>query len=252
MYTLPPFLVIYGFFGGLGFCMTYVTSIIIVGFYFERWRALATCIAVCGSSSGIIVLPPVMKMLMGGFTWWFKFRVLAGFCFIVTLLGMLYRPLTPRRVVSGMDPSQSIVVSEAEPVEKPKLLKRLFGRFHNTKYPTTAELHRGSVVTLADIADVSSVDSMSLPPGHSLASFRSLRAAKLSKLSAMETLYEEEEELPTNCCRRCLVKGKYAFTHCCERPDVPKARPLYKDDIFYGGSIATLPEYTKSTTATAV
>lgn len=257
MYSLPVFLFIYGFVGGLGFCMTYVTSIIVVGFYFERWRALATSIAVCGSSSGIIVFPPVMKMVMGSLTWRVKFKILAAFCLGVTFLGILYRPLKPRRVISGMDPSRSTENSGSGAAEKPGLFKKLFGRFHNTKYPTTADLHKGSLVTLAGLADLSeSTDSVMSAPTRSLASFKSLRTTKLSKLSAwtgdrMDTLYEEEE-LPNNCCKRCLIKTKYAFTHCCEKGDVPKARPMYKDDIFFGGSIATLPGYAKSSTGTAV
>jgi MCP family monocarboxylic acid transporter-like MFS transporter 14 len=41
--------VFYGVIGGVGFGMIYVPAVIAVGFYFEKKRALATGIAICGS-----------------------------------------------------------------------------------------------------------------------------------------------------------------------------------------------------------
>ena len=43
--------VLYGVFGGIGFCFIYMPSVIIVGYYFEKWRPLATGIALCGKFS---------------------------------------------------------------------------------------------------------------------------------------------------------------------------------------------------------
>jgi len=40
---------LYGVVGGVGFGMIYVPAVIAVGFYFEKRRALATGIAICGS-----------------------------------------------------------------------------------------------------------------------------------------------------------------------------------------------------------
>jgi MCP family monocarboxylic acid transporter-like MFS transporter 14 len=33
---------VYGFFGGIGFCFIYMPAVLTVGYYFEKWRALAT------------------------------------------------------------------------------------------------------------------------------------------------------------------------------------------------------------------
>lgn len=40
---------------GLGFGMIYLPSIVSVGYYFERRRALATGVALCGSGKSLIV-----------------------------------------------------------------------------------------------------------------------------------------------------------------------------------------------------
>lgn len=46
-------IITYGFVGGIGFCMVYITSVIAVGIYFSRKRALATGIAISGAGIGI-------------------------------------------------------------------------------------------------------------------------------------------------------------------------------------------------------
>jgi len=45
----------YGVIGGIGFGMIYVPAVIAVGFYFEKKRALATGIAICGSGKLVYV-----------------------------------------------------------------------------------------------------------------------------------------------------------------------------------------------------
>jgi len=41
--------IVYGILGGIGFSLIYVPAVITVGFYFDKKRALATGIAICGS-----------------------------------------------------------------------------------------------------------------------------------------------------------------------------------------------------------
>jgi MFS family permease len=43
---------------GLGFGMIYLPSIVSVGYYFEKKRAMATGIAVCGSGIGTFIFSP--------------------------------------------------------------------------------------------------------------------------------------------------------------------------------------------------
>lgn len=44
-------------------------AVITTGFYFEKWRALATGIAVCGSGIGAFVLAPVSTELIKNYGW---------------------------------------------------------------------------------------------------------------------------------------------------------------------------------------
>jgi MFS transporter, MCT family, solute carrier family 16 (monocarboxylic acid transporters), member 14 len=69
---------VYGVLGGIGFCFIYMPSVIIVGYYFEKWRPLATGIALCGSGVGTFVLAPVSKMMIEQFEWRTTLQIQAG------------------------------------------------------------------------------------------------------------------------------------------------------------------------------
>lgn len=60
---------IYGVLGGIGFCFIYMPSVIIVGYYFEKWRPLATGIALCGSGVGTFILAPISTQLIENYGW---------------------------------------------------------------------------------------------------------------------------------------------------------------------------------------
>lgn len=63
---------------GVGFGLIYVPAVIAVGFYFERWRALATGIAVCGSGIGTTVMAPLCSYLIEKYTWRGALLIQAG------------------------------------------------------------------------------------------------------------------------------------------------------------------------------
>lgn len=61
--------VVCGFFGGIGFCFIYMPSVLTVGYYFERWRALATGISLCGSGIGTSIWAKILPELMAAYGW---------------------------------------------------------------------------------------------------------------------------------------------------------------------------------------
>lgn len=58
--------------------MIYVPSVITTGFYFERWRALATGIAVCGSGIGTFLMAPLITYLKDLYGWRGAILIQAG------------------------------------------------------------------------------------------------------------------------------------------------------------------------------
>lgn len=61
--------------------MIYVSAVLIPGFYFDKWRALATGISVCGSGIGTFVLAPLNAVLVESYGWRSTLLVQAGIAF---------------------------------------------------------------------------------------------------------------------------------------------------------------------------
>lgn len=57
--------------------MVTIPAVIVVGYYFEKWRALATGMATCGSGIGTLLTPPIVNFLLNNFDWRDTFRILA-------------------------------------------------------------------------------------------------------------------------------------------------------------------------------
>lgn len=54
---------VYGVVGSIGLGLIYMPAVIAVGFYFEKWRGLATGIATCGTGLGGVAQPIVLTMI---------------------------------------------------------------------------------------------------------------------------------------------------------------------------------------------
>lgn len=74
--------IFYGVMGGIGFCFIYMPSVIIVGYYFEKWRPLATGIALCGSGVGTFIMAPISEKLIKEFGWRNALLAQAGMSYI--------------------------------------------------------------------------------------------------------------------------------------------------------------------------
>lgn len=66
------------FLGGIGAGLIYLPAVITTGFYFERWRALATGISVCGSGIGAFVLAPISDIIIKQYGWKQALLIQAG------------------------------------------------------------------------------------------------------------------------------------------------------------------------------
>ncbi|KAF5273450.1 hypothetical protein FQA39_LY07467 [Lamprigera yunnana] len=106
--------IIYGVIGGIGFGFIYVPAVITVGFYFERLRAMATGIGVCGSGVGTFVFAPVCAALIKSIGWRYTFVVQAVIVLSCILFACTYRPVKPTKLKS--------LKSKDDDVEKPELV----------------------------------------------------------------------------------------------------------------------------------
>jgi len=82
-----------GILTGLGFGLIYLPAIVSVSIYFEKKRAFATGIAVCGSGLGTFIMAPVTKGLITNFGWQGAMLVTSGLILTCILFGCLMRPI---------------------------------------------------------------------------------------------------------------------------------------------------------------
>lgn len=83
----------FGFVSGLGMAMGYVTSLVMVAFYFEKKRALATGLSVCGSGIGTFVFAPLTEILLTTYGWRGCLIIWSGIALNLCVCGCLLRPL---------------------------------------------------------------------------------------------------------------------------------------------------------------
>ena len=71
----------------------YLPAMIICGFYFEKRRAFATGVAVCGSGIGMFIFAPLCEMLLNVYGWKGATWIIAGIALNGMVAGALFRPL---------------------------------------------------------------------------------------------------------------------------------------------------------------
>jgi len=82
-----------GILAGFGLSLNYVAALVIVAYYFDTKRSLATGIAVCGSGIGTLVFAPFIEYLISYYGWRGAMIILSG-CFLnMAVCGMFFRDL---------------------------------------------------------------------------------------------------------------------------------------------------------------
>ncbi|XP_050497626.1 monocarboxylate transporter 3 [Diabrotica virgifera virgifera] len=232
--------VLYGVIGGIGFGFIYAPSIIILGFYFERWRGLATGIAVCGSGIGTFVYAPMTDIVITKFGWRGAMLVHAALILICALSGILYRPLKAMKIDSATEP-----LNQPEPefkvpvvaqqklelamrmmkrgsdagsvVDHQSSIPRLLGVNNNSVYPRVSDVYHticvpNGTVTSKQTPHLAWTRERSKTEGK-------LQVSHLHKLKRMRSVDKPSEV----------------------------TRPLYREDIFFNQSLKHLPQYTSQT-----
>ncbi|GIY90396.1 monocarboxylate transporter 12 [Caerostris darwini] len=82
-----------GILTGAGLGLMYLPSIVSVTCYFEKQRAFATGVAVCGSGMGTFALAPLTEYLVEMYGWKGAMLIIAALVLNCTVFGALFRPL---------------------------------------------------------------------------------------------------------------------------------------------------------------
>ncbi|CAD7087991.1 unnamed protein product [Hermetia illucens] len=128
--------VCYGFIAGWGFGMVMAPATIIVGYYFEKYRALVTGIAICGSGVGTLIFSPIYGDFVDRYGWRNTLRLQAAFCLLVAILAFLFRPLLPVRVAQIKEPEPG-TPSDVESEQSVELDFASYSKFFPTIHPSS-------------------------------------------------------------------------------------------------------------------
>ncbi|XP_043645221.1 monocarboxylate transporter 3 [Drosophila teissieri] len=290
--------IVYGVLGGIGFCMVYIPAVVIIGFYFEKWRALATGVAMCGSGVGTFVFAPLTKALL--VYGWRETLVVQGLIVLsCAVFGLAFRPIQPITL--------SVTNEEGDEQEKkklnghgntvaptPQLHQAAFtkplpeGRFaysmpnsaHNTymgasqrnHYPTAQEIFKGMNLERRPSGTAQGSKGTELkqlrksqpttpngdPQQLTFNLHKELTTVGENEEEAEnDNLLETEAKPVTIQARRHTVSGRRpqdigkrsaAAAHEAHHGQShSSSRPMYRDDIFFSGSLTRIPQYQSQT-----
>ncbi|CAG9787870.1 unnamed protein product [Diatraea saccharalis] len=258
--------IIYGVIGGIGLCMIYMPAVLTVGFYFEKWRALATGLALCGSGVGTFVMAPLTDKLNESFGWRVTVLVHAGTLLSCIVFGAMFRPIEPVRVTLDDSSEDDEARRHEEAVEKLNSMLKLQSKFdsgismpherftnkvtphtwmgvaNNTRYPTAEEVFRGSNSHLTQYSRRSSANAGAI---------KNTLGNKPLFIDVPVVEKDEQEDSNSNIDNtEPLITSKVKIVpvnYNSRRSHADLARPLYRDDIFFGASLTRLPQYTSRT-----
>jgi len=202
---------------GLGFGLIYLPAIVSVSVYFEKKRAFATGIAVCGSGVGTFIMAPVTKGLIQQLGWEGAMLVTAGLILNCILFGCLMRPLEVK--------SKNCKKEEHASTEKNKMLPVLYnGTAENEAYSPK-------------------LDSCNPPPYiKPFAQQICLTGggdSDMARMAMSHPAFLDQSEKPQ------VHFGSAAQFLAVPKPGLPTSRSevMRRKDVFYSGSLLNIPEY---------
>lgn len=204
----------YGFCGGVGFGFFYLPSIVMVGYYFDKKRALATGMAVCGSGIGSFVFAPLCEYLLAEFDWKGSMWIISALVLNGMVFAGLFRPLTF---------SDDDLLSNTEGTTDKNICDIKFHNEHDLNVP----VFNPSKEELKNASQNPIFRCRSMELTSPAKDNKTNKASELARIG--HSLFLDESGS-----NRHSLTQKHILN------------PLVRKDIFYSGSIHHLPEYTKA------
>jgi len=208
-----------GILTGLGFGLIYLPAIVSVSIYFEKKRAFATGIAVCGSGLGTFIMAPVTKGLITQFGWQGAMLVTAGLILSCIMFGCLMRPIK----AAGENQDQDTITEEEK---EPLTITNGVAKCQNGG-PLPELLLNGSTITPMKPFS----QQMGVTDGY----------ADVGRVAMSHPAFLDQAERPT------VHFGSHAQFGAENRikHTLSSSQVMGRKDIFYSGSLLNIPEYKK-------
>jgi len=185
--------------------MSFISSIIVVGLYFNRKRAVATGIAMSGSGLGTFAYAYLSNYLIDMFDWRGTILILSGILLNGVVCGALFRPIEDNFPASKSSSTESLPTTNE--VSEPEELKNLISSKKSAMFP----VHR----------DLKHLQSNNLP----------------ARLSMSTDLLKVQKTLEAEICDVREFRSQMDFRDVRYRP---AKNQMTKRDVFYSGSLTNM------------
>lgn len=248
---------------GIGFGFIYVPSVITVGFYFEKYRALATGIGVCGSGIGTFLFAPICTALIEAMGWRKALLVQGAIVGTCAFYGSLFRPVKPTKVKDLKNAERKELIMDSAKLPPQTRIKmenalkhianshhslhhsqttinKILGANNNADYPTVADVYHTITVPQTGNTAPPVVMEKRLSVPFLKDSDKPLLQSKGSTPVIVPSRRPSYHRTRTN-----SEVGGHSRSRRGTLTDVN--RPMYRDDIFFGASLTRLPQYQSQT-----
>lgn len=208
-----------GVFGGIGFGVIFLPAVVAVGYYFDKKRALATGIAVCGSGVGTFILAPFTAFLLEEYGWRGTMLIQSGLVLNCAVFGSLFRPLEPVRS-KRQRLNAEIPTSDGTPL----MLRIKRDRDDNLQSEAATDNDTACADSLANMEIVE------------------IKDARASEESS-DLLHEKKGLLDDGASISIVKSGSRPLIDSSKSLNQKEPRPLDRDDAFFTGSVQKLPQY---------
>ena len=225
--------------------MIYIPSILIVGFYFERHRALANGLTSSGSGIGTFIYSPLTHFLQNKYTWKGALLILSGIVLNCIVCGALYRPLNYKRKVRKPVKSLS-ALDDLSTLEKQLQLTN--AKFKTQSHGNIPAATGNSGIVFAsshlNVCNGGKKDPLAMK---SLTDMNSIRNNNVN-----HNRYTQSQNAICSSHRLLHLKNDHHLVY--SQPLIAKdnvkttyisqeLKPLERKDIFYSGSLMRIPQY---------
>ncbi|KAK3107138.1 hypothetical protein FSP39_007973 [Pinctada imbricata] len=215
--NLDVMIFLYGAVGGAGFGLMYLPAIVMVGYYFEKRRAFATGIAVCGSGIGGFVMAPLCEFMLHEYNWVGGLWIISGMVLNGMVFSLFFRPLECKKPRSKMvKKSKEMTSSPAIVVTEDETFKRKFVA-SDFIMDSQNPIYRCKSVEIDKCCTDHKDESLA-------------RLAYSQDISSLLGTRQRKENAHKH------VQNKHLL------------KPLARKDIFYSGSLHNIPQYQESRT----
>ncbi|CAF1451726.1 unnamed protein product, partial [Rotaria sordida] len=210
---------LFGLIGGIGMGLIYLPSLVMVGYYFEEKRAIATGIVTAGTGIGTVAFSPFIKLLFNLFGWKTGLFLVAIIILCCAICCAFMRPLTPVRKRRILPPPEEI----EDTVQK--------------IMTPTSSIKGGKLTPATSIR------------GGKLTPATSIRGAKVTPTIVIIPSPHDEDSTLTDMAleddikKRCRTESGVSNRSRQSIRAEDAVRPLYKEDVLYQGDTRNLPEF---------